>query len=574
MVLPSLRRVIFVCALLLAVSVLFALASFEVTSTPKFCGSCHIMKPYYVSWKTSSHKQIPCVDCHIPPGIESELRKKYEALSMVVRYFTGTYGTHPWAEVDDVSCLECHERRLVSGREPFHSVIFDHKPHLTEMRRGKKLRCTSCHSQIVQGSHIAVTTSTCILCHFKDQPAGTGTAQCELCHNVPNITVRKAGMTFNHSDVAKFDMKCDSCHAGIISGKGEVPRNRCLSCHNEAARLQRFNETETLHRIHVTDHKVECLDCHNEILHATMKEHMEGGNCATCHSTAHSPQQRLYAGVGGKGSDSVPDPMYLAGVRCEGCHFLPAQWGEERILRASEVSCMSCHGASFNQIYARWQKIANDRLQQAKAIIQRAENQFATQPDKALEEARENIQLIEKARPIHNVNYTLRLLNTSLEGINRTLKEQGKPALDVPWEIPPYQSICMTCHAGVETQSASYKGKPFSHTPHVMKNGIDCEWCHEPHPIPPKQQPRITGLATCADCHHQQMETPALCVKCHDQDIAQPVTVRGTVLDRKGLSFDHAMHLEATGLQCLECHATEGALQRTPPAKACADCHG
>src|SRR3990170_8962575 len=246
---PSFRKIAFAGSLVLATSLLFALASFEVTSAPKFCGSCHIMRPYYDSWKTSSHGQIACVDCHIPPGMESELRKKYEAVSMVVRYFTGTYGTHPWAEVEDASCLTCHERRLVAGKETFQGVLFDHKPHLIEMRRSKKLRCTSCHSQIVQGQHIAVTPSTCFLCHFKGQLEGTGPADCKLCHQASNGIIRKAGLEFDHADVKRFDMKCQSCHGGIVSGDGDVPENRCLSCHNEAARLNLISETELLHRV-------------------------------------------------------------------------------------------------------------------------------------------------------------------------------------------------------------------------------------------------------------------------------------------------------------------------------------
>ncbi len=118
---------------LVVVAMLFAM---QVSSTPGFCGSCHIMKPYYESWSHSKHNQIACVDCHISPGITAELRKKYEALSMVVKYFTGTYGTNPWAEVDDAACLRCHERRLLEGKEVFHAVLFDHTPHLTESRRG------------------------------------------------------------------------------------------------------------------------------------------------------------------------------------------------------------------------------------------------------------------------------------------------------------------------------------------------------------------------------------------------------------------------------------------------------
>ena len=84
------RKVVFSGVLVLGGVILISLLSMEVTSKPQFCGSCHIMEPYYKSWQISSHKNIACVDCHIPPGITSEFRKKYEALSMVVKYFTGT----------------------------------------------------------------------------------------------------------------------------------------------------------------------------------------------------------------------------------------------------------------------------------------------------------------------------------------------------------------------------------------------------------------------------------------------------------------------------------------------------
>ena len=59
----------------------------------------------------------------------------------------------------------------------------------TILRRGKKLRCTSCHSQIVQGSHMSVTTSTCFLCHFKDQHFNQGLGTCTRCHQIPQEAV-------------------------------------------------------------------------------------------------------------------------------------------------------------------------------------------------------------------------------------------------------------------------------------------------------------------------------------------------------------------------------------------------
>jgi len=227
----------FAFLVLIGFGLLVAILMVEATSQPQFCGNCHVMKPYYESWQTSSHREVACVECHIPPGITSEVEKKIEGLSMMVSYFTGTYGTNPWAEVDDVACLECHQRRLLSGREVFRNILFDHRPHLTELRREKKLRCTSCHSQIVQGSHIAVTTSTCVLCHFKDQPINTGIAQCTLCHSIPEKVIEKGNLSFDHGDVKRFDMQCSWCHSRVTKGDGSAPQQRCVVCHNEPVRL-------------------------------------------------------------------------------------------------------------------------------------------------------------------------------------------------------------------------------------------------------------------------------------------------------------------------------------------------
>ena len=39
------------------------------TSHPKFCASCHNIKPSYDSWVASSHKEVTCVDCHVRPTV-------------------------------------------------------------------------------------------------------------------------------------------------------------------------------------------------------------------------------------------------------------------------------------------------------------------------------------------------------------------------------------------------------------------------------------------------------------------------------------------------------------------------
>ncbi len=166
---------------------------------------------------------------------------------MVARYFTGTYSTNPWAEVDDQGCLRsgCHEKRVLLSQEVYRNVLFDHRPHLTEMRRKKRLRCTSCHSQIVQGSHISVTANTCFLCHFKDTPLNQGTGRCTFCHEVPEKMITTAGLSFDHGEVKRFDMDCAFCHQEVVKGNGEVPQERCYTCPNDPERLNRYEETES-----------------------------------------------------------------------------------------------------------------------------------------------------------------------------------------------------------------------------------------------------------------------------------------------------------------------------------------
>jgi nitrate/TMAO reductase-like tetraheme cytochrome c subunit len=530
----------------------FTFFAFEASSQPRFCGSCHIMHPYYESWRTSTHNHIACVECHIPPGIASEFRKKYEALSMVARYFTGTYSTNPWTEIDDQSCLRsgCHAKRLLLGRELYQNVLFDHQPHLTEMRRGKQLRCTSCHSQIVQGSHISVTPSTCFLCHFKNTRPNTGTARCTLCHAVPDKTITTAGLSFDHGDVKRFDMQCMACHEGVVKGNGEVPRERCLTCHNEKARLARYGDTEFLHRMHVTEHKVECLHCHIEIRHQIpAREEALSTECASCHSSAagHSLVRDLYRGIGGKGVAPQPAAMYLAGVRCEACHDVPRSDSGH----ASGVSCMSCHGPKYLTIYDSWRIGLAKRLAAVRAELQDVQARMDGRGDagvhELLEEAEHNLTLVEQGHAIHNPRYALDLIESAHRNGAAALAAGGEtPPVSVPWVQAPYESECLKCHFGIEYLSGTAFGREFPHGTHVVSARLRCTVCHEG--MGAHGGMKISGT-DCDRCHHAITRSMGAltgdeCLACHTAEI-------GSVSQK--VNFPHEKHI-ASGLNCEMCH--------------------
>src|SRR5579862_5165051 len=60
----------------------------EYSMQPAFCQSCHIMEPYYQAWHQSTHKNVPCVDCHFEPGLNNTIYGKFQASSQAVKYIT------------------------------------------------------------------------------------------------------------------------------------------------------------------------------------------------------------------------------------------------------------------------------------------------------------------------------------------------------------------------------------------------------------------------------------------------------------------------------------------------------
>lgn len=91
-----------------------------VSSKPRFCGTCHVLRPYYESWKTSEHgkRGTGCMQCHVAPGFVNYAKRKLLGIAEVVSYVTQTYDTNLSAEIPDAACLRegCHDKRLLEGK--------------------------------------------------------------------------------------------------------------------------------------------------------------------------------------------------------------------------------------------------------------------------------------------------------------------------------------------------------------------------------------------------------------------------------------------------------------------------
>jgi len=539
------------------------------------------MEPYVEAWKTSSHADVSCTDCHFPPGIKSKIKGKFTALSMTVNYFTGVYKkSKPWAEITDSSCLRsgCHEARLLEGQVSFkEGILFDHAPHLTTLRREKKLRCTSCHSQIVQGEHISVTESTCFLCHFKNQPEEVPINNCTWCHAAPIPTNAKE-VKYDHSFVVSQNIECLKCHGPMQVGDGTVPIERCSACHAEIGKIQMYDNIEFIHKNHVTDHKVECQNCHQVILHKSVSKTANiMPECQSCHMKPHLAQLNLFSGTGGKNVPPHPNPMFDEGLNCQGCHIFHQlgngypEMGETLV--AGVESCDGCHGEGYVKILEQWEDLMNEKFDlldqafktvESEIVSSSVSNEKKQKTYALVNDAKFNYQLVKEGNFIHYVAYSDELLFIAHDYLRKALEslESRRTLSDISVFSKLIPSECKNCHYGLEKIGVEAFGISFLHDIHIKNSGLSCSNCHSNMQ---SHGELVISRQECLSCHHTQDELD--CGSCHD---LQARIYAGTV-NFASESLPDIMYEE--GVECFSCH--EGADKPIDKAtkEACVNCH-
>jgi len=526
------------------------------------------MEPYYQSWLNSSHNMVPCIKCHYAPGIKAEAMGKVQAANQVVKYVTRTFKEKPWAEIEDAACTRegCHiEQRL--GVVSFQGVRFDHTQHLGELKRGKDLRCTSCHSQIVQGEHLTVTPTTCNLCHFKDRPVGQPLGGCLGCHpSPPNLEYE--GVPIDHERIVREMVSCSKCHSDVAVGDGAAEEQRCWTCHNLPERMDAFDDPTHLHEVHIAEHNVECQQCHTEIQHKVVAlEETLQLDCSGCHRGAHESQRALVSGSGGHGVEDIPSRMFLARVTCESCHALPGEIpGHEGVSLAGEATCLSCHGVEFAGILPGWEEEMGIRVKSVSRVLAQIRRALGPSPrdpaDSILVLAEENLELVRVGKGAHNIPYADRLLRAAVE-LAREAAEAGgaDPRLaSVNLGRPMEVGSCTSCHYGVDGGSVvTWQGRQFPHRRHTVNAGLDCQLCHTP--VAEHGGLTLASTETCDNCHHIS-DSPRACGFCH----AAP---EGDTLSFASETFLHDPHL-AMGFGCDACHVAPA---MAVEEERCVGCH-
>lgn len=553
----------------------------ERTSRSSFCTTCHYMEPFYESWRTSTHKDVECIVCHYPPGIQSTIHGKLRGLYQVASYLSQAYKrSRPWAEIEDASCLRpgCHEVNIMADTTVvmFLGVKFQHAAHLERPRRGKQLRCTSCHSQIVQGEHMVVTPSTCMLCHMRaggtlsEEERAQGKNECLLCHLRPG-----GEHASTHPRLEGLSVTCSQCHGMMVAGDGAVEHERCFACHWEQARLQEFGNTELLHRVHISEHKIECLNCHSLIQHKTIQaQSVVHLDCQGCHPNLHEPQHALFTGTGARHVPVMPNPMFARGIQCQSCHVYHqhVQFPElgENVKASGEV-CEQCHGRGFMGLLARWDQATTRNLRSLRAmereVRQRAQKRPSAPVFSLLDSVDYNLSIVTKGRPVHNIRYAGAILDSSY-ALLVSAADSVRPKVRLPAfhagadsKLP---TECSSCHIALTRGTVKTFGNiSFSHEIHVDEQNLPCTMCHS---NTRRHGELVIQPSGCADCHHRP-NNAASCNPCHEPQY-KLFTGRSVLFgDRPAPNSN--LHIEQP---CRACHGGQGRVVKATP-QACGSCH-
>jgi hypothetical protein len=580
---PASKPVILVAAVVVLLLVVWNGAFFVAAYFPQSCRACHYMDPYVDQWQASSHSNVTCIKCHTFSPVFITVT--------TLKYATGLYNPRPRADVRDSSCLAkgCHEGRIEKGKVRVGSIQFDHNDHLTKLKRGERLRCTSCHSAIVQGEHIAkgshtqVDKSVCFLCHFKGISPGQALAGCQSCHGTPSRVVEHGGFMFSHDSYLKLGVPCMQCHTRIAEGDGKVADAHCYDCH--VGRLEKKGDVLAIHRTHVTSRSVPCFKCHEKIRHGTVElvKTFEV-RCDACHKMQHGYQKEMYMGTGAKGVPDTPSRMFSAQVSCDGCHTRSVEAKESGVrfpgesrLEAERKSCVACHGKKYDLMMDDWVRQSRGLVSELERIVAAGKGAVGAGPAKGgkladaralVRDAQENLDFLRAGRGAHNIEYALKILRVGQEQVATAYKLAGiSGAPSKPAILASPTAYCATlCHSSFQPKDKLFFKEmeiQFPHALHVKDVGIECSKCHSPE----KHKMRIVTKSECMKCHHENKDID--CGHCHK---AQKALYEGKVKAYGTAAEPDVM--AAAGTKCIECHDLKAGAQTVLSVKAkCEECH-
>jgi nitrate/TMAO reductase-like tetraheme cytochrome c subunit len=359
--------------------VVLTVCSVEITSQNWFCNSCHIMNPYYDSWKTGSHSQVDCTQCHIPPGVGNFVSAKLNGLGQVVDDVLDRTSSKPSAAVPDASCTRagCHsvEKLTRDGVRKNEKFLFDHGKHLGKEYDGIEIHCTTCHSHVEGNSHFKVNTNACVTCHLarpqhspaiqqviysmsdggKKAPAtapATKTAPAPVTATAPVPTTLTVPATAVATTTATGPAATQS-EASLIAAAKVVPPeklapNNCRNCHEPPQKEFTYRGLKVVHSEYLA-YGAACESCHSGV--TAKPQPVLDERCFNCHEFG---MERFT-------TSAETHHVHTAGahkVECLSCHGVTPHGPKAQAVRMDRLECESCHTSQHSVQQTTYKKLA------------------------------------------------------------------------------------------------------------------------------------------------------------------------------------------------------------------------
>jgi len=380
---------------------------------------------------------------------------------------------------------------------------------------------------------------------------------------------------YDHKSILERKIECQKCHGGMSVGDGHAPKERCSQCHAEEEKIQRYNDAELMHKNHVTDHKIECRNCHTEIQHKSVsRSELVKPDCRACHSEFHKTQLNMFAGKGGRHVPEHPSSMFEAGLNCQGCHIIHIPQGEFELNGKSSVSnasvCDTCHGKGYSRLLKNWSAQTKKKMGQLQSVISTAKNAILSvrahrnldSSKNKITDATFNYNLVKHGRSVHNITYANLLMQKSYDLVIEAVKDIG---LNV--QLPYFEKSsvipgeCSNCHSGIERKTRQVFGWNFPHYKHVTSQKMVCAKCHSNEG---KHGQMIMKRNDCMSCHHQHAQEN--CTDCHSTQLG----IYKSELEFSTLNMPNPM---VNDISCQNCHITEDKRLIRPKVDSCIACH-
>ena len=520
-------RLLIVGVLGLVVAAGASLAAASYTERSSFCVSaCHEMAPYGATWKTSAHRGVACVRCHIKPGAVELVKAKTAALREVYVHFTGA-GNAPIAvtrRVPDSTCSQggCHTRRATYDRVVLRDV---RAPAGTA---GTSSASTGGGGVAAQGTGggnafaaaaVAPSTSAPLASASSSPPSSRSAPPgppvvfahgqhakvplCIECHDrvvhaeVPGKTYvdpRSMGFCMRCHDGKRAPQGCETCHKF-----SHEPRGVCTDCHTTGTWATSFKHPIGLGRRH---QKLICEQCHTK---STPEAMNFAAGCVTCHAKRHKTVSSVLCATCHVPTHFKPSTFKHPSSGCESCHTAP---------HPARGACLQCHTLKS------WSNRRPHPFQPA-----------GTHTTFACEKCH-----------------------------TRGFSAPGLKCDSCHHRPHSNYGSCLNCHT--MTSFASHFSHPF--TLAGRHTSFACEKCHTRGISAP-------GL-NCDSCHHRPHSNYGSCLKCHTMtsfasNFSHPFQLAGTHRTF-ACSRCHVNGIGSPGVACSRCHGSNhGGLTN------CAQCH-